>query len=47
MVVAVFLIAECTEFWHFVLCQGVVIGVRALPRRAAFRVVADAAVDRP
>ena len=27
MTVANFLIAECTKYWHFVLCQGILLGV--------------------
>lgn len=29
LVLATFLIAECTKYWHFVICQGIAIGVRA------------------
>ncbi|KAI0732188.1 MFS general substrate transporter [Fomitopsis betulina] len=27
LVTGTFLIAECTEFWHFMLCQGIVVGL--------------------
>lgn len=27
-IVAVFLAAECTEYWQFLLCQGFLLGVR-------------------
>ncbi|KAJ7580774.1 major facilitator superfamily domain-containing protein [Mycena floridula] len=27
MTVAVFLVAECTKYWHFILCQGIAIGL--------------------
>jgi MFS transporter, MCT family, solute carrier family 16 (monocarboxylic acid transporters), member 10 len=26
LVLATFLVAECTQYWHFVLCQGIAIG---------------------
>jgi MCP family monocarboxylic acid transporter-like MFS transporter 10 len=29
LVAATFLIAECTEYWHFLLCQGIAIGLCA------------------
>lgn len=28
VVVATFLVAQCTQYWHFLLCQGFAIGVR-------------------
>jgi MFS family permease len=28
MVIATFLVAQCREYWQFLLCQGVAIGVR-------------------
>lgn len=31
LVVATFLVAECTEYWQFLLCQGFAIGV-CIPR---------------
>jgi len=31
LVVATFLIAQCTHYWQFLLCQGFAIGVRFLP----------------
>lgn len=30
MVVATFLIGECKEYWHFLLCQGFAVGVSLL-----------------
>ncbi|KAF8177232.1 MFS general substrate transporter [Pholiota molesta] len=27
LVVATFLIAECTQYWHFLLCQGILVGL--------------------
>lgn len=27
LVAATFLVAQCTEFWQFVLCQGIAVGV--------------------
>ncbi|KAF9555808.1 MFS general substrate transporter [Agrocybe pediades] len=27
LVVATFLVAECTKYWHFLLCQGIVVGL--------------------
>lgn len=32
LVTGTFLIAECTEFWQFMLCQGIAVGVEYLPR---------------
>ncbi|KAH0583380.1 hypothetical protein H2248_009007 [Termitomyces sp. 'cryptogamus'] len=29
LIVATFLVAQCTRYWHFVLCQGIVIGIAA------------------
>ena len=40
LVVATFLTAECKEYWQFLLCQGIAIGVRLvsiLIHRAAAR----------
>ena len=31
LVVATFLIAQCTQYWQFLLCQGFATGVRFLP----------------
>ena len=31
LVVATFLIAQCTQYWQFLLCQGFAIGVHFLP----------------
>lgn len=28
LIVCAFLVAECTQYWHFVLCQGLGMGVR-------------------
>jgi len=28
LVLATFLVGECTEYWHFLLCQGFAVGVR-------------------
>ena len=30
LVICTFLIAECTQYWHFMLCQGLAIGVRTI-----------------
>lgn len=30
LVASTFLIAECTQYWHFVLCQGIALGVGKL-----------------
>ena len=27
LIIATFLTAQCTQYWHFVLCQGIVVGV--------------------
>ncbi|KJA24153.1 hypothetical protein HYPSUDRAFT_38917 [Hypholoma sublateritium FD-334 SS-4] len=27
LVIATFLIAQCTEYWHFLLCQGILVGI--------------------
>ncbi|KAJ7580755.1 major facilitator superfamily domain-containing protein [Mycena floridula] len=27
MVIAAFLVAECTQYWHFILCQGIAVGL--------------------
>ncbi len=27
MIIGTFLTAQCTKYWHFILCQGIVIGV--------------------
>lgn len=27
LVLSVFLTAQCTEYWHFVVCQGLMVGV--------------------
>jgi MFS family permease len=32
LVLVTFLIAQCTEYWHFLLCQGLGVGVRFLPQ---------------
>ncbi|KAH0591409.1 hypothetical protein H2248_001487 [Termitomyces sp. 'cryptogamus'] len=29
LIAATFLVAQCTRYWHFVLCQGIVIGIAA------------------
>jgi MCP family monocarboxylic acid transporter-like MFS transporter 10 len=29
LVVATLLVAECTQYWHFILCQGVAVGIAA------------------
>jgi hypothetical protein len=29
LVVATFLTAQCREYWHFLLCQGLAVGVRS------------------
>jgi MCP family monocarboxylic acid transporter-like MFS transporter 10 len=31
LVVAAFLTAQCTQYWHFLLCQGIAVGVRPTP----------------
>jgi hypothetical protein len=31
LVVCAFLVAECKEYWQFLLCQGIGMGVCALP----------------
>lgn len=31
LVTGTFLIAECTEFWQFMLCQGIAVGVSHYP----------------
>ena len=31
LVTATFLVAQCTEYWQFVLCQGIAVGVRLPP----------------
>ena len=30
LVTATFLVGQCTEFWQFLLCQGIFAGVRSL-----------------
>ena len=42
LVVATFLIGQCTKYWHFLLCQGILVGVRPLvhkPTPAYLRVL--------
>jgi hypothetical protein len=34
LITSTFLIAECTEYWHFLLCQGFFVGVRSLDLHA-------------
>lgn len=42
-----FLVAECTHFWHFLLCQGILIGVRwPLPSRLHLRLRYPTAIRR-
>jgi hypothetical protein len=31
LVLSAFLIAQCTEYWHFIICQGLMVGVSPNP----------------
>ena len=45
LVACTFLVAECTQYWHFMLCQGLAIGVRFALLQACFPVLTPVFFD--